>query len=95
MGINVERIETRIAEARNRIEEIGPEIEELDAQTGEVAAAEHVDEVQLGKLTDQRHCHINRNISQLGQLGAKVRSRRRRFAKPRTMRFEAPSTSVV
>ncbi len=32
-----------------------------------------------------RHCHINRNISQLGQLGAKVRSRRWRFAKPRTM----------
>ena len=54
MTTNVERIEARIAEARKRIEEIGPEIEELDAQTGEVAAAEHVDELQLGKLTDQR-----------------------------------------
>ncbi len=37
-----------------------------------------------------RHCHINRSVPQLGQLGAKVRSRRWRFAKPRTMRFEVP-----
>ncbi len=37
-----------------------------------------------------RHCHVNRSVSQLGQLGAKVRSRRWRFAKPRTMRFEVP-----
>ncbi len=46
-------------------------------------------------LNKERHCHINRSISQLGQLGANVRSRRSRLAKPRTIRFEVPSTSVV
>ena len=34
-------------------------------------------------------CHINRRISQLGQLGAKVRPPCSRFAKRRTMWFEA------
>ena len=36
-----------------------------------------------------RRCHINRRISQLGQLGAKVMLRRSRIARCRTMWFEA------
>ncbi len=35
------------------------------------------------------HCHINRRISQLGQLSAKVRPPSSHFAKRRTMWFEA------
>jgi ribosomal subunit interface protein len=35
------------------------------------------------------HCHINRRISQLGQLGANVRPPSSHFAKRRTMWFEA------
>ncbi len=44
---------------------------------------------------DKGHCHINRRISQLAQLGAKVRPPCPRFAKPRTMWFKAACTSAV
>ncbi len=49
----------------------------------------------LAQAVEMGHCHINRSISQLDQLGAKVRSRHWRFAKPRTMWFEALCTWVV
>jgi len=42
-----------------------------------------------------RHCHVNRSVSQLGQLGSKFRPPCSRFAKHRTIRFEVPSTSFV
>ncbi len=53
---------------------------------------------RVGEALEQsfpRRCHINRSISQLGQLGSKFRPPCSRFARPRTMWFEALCTWVV